>query len=157
MLGGTGSHAALGGSSFDDARMPAMRRLRLALVPAAAAILSACVSTGTAPEHLGPLFCRADPALVGVWHSTRMSQLGPASMTLAFECDCTYRAKTRVFWLIAVRETGRYWQRNGRLSLSRASGAVTAWPWKVEGGRLLLEEAEGEVHAYRRTRERRCR
>jgi hypothetical protein len=125
-------------------------RLRLVLILAAAVLVSGCVSTATAPAHLGPLFCRADPELVGTWRSYRMSQLGPGWMTFAFDCDCTYVATVRTVFIIH-REKGRYWSQPGRLSFSRANGAVTTWPFTIEDGRLLLEESAGEVHAYRGT------
>jgi hypothetical protein len=50
---------------------------------------------------------------------------------------------------MVYREKGRYWSQPGRLSFSRANGAVTTWPFTLEGGRLLLEEFEGEVHSYK--------
>lgn len=132
-----------------------LRRLPLAIALAAAALVSGCISTGTAPAHLGPGFCRADPELVGTWRSFRMSQLGPAWMTFALDCDCTYVATARTLFLFH-REKGRYWSEPGGLSVSRANGTVTTWPFTIEDGRLLLEEYEGEVHSYRR-RAKRCR
>jgi hypothetical protein len=132
------------------ARLKMLDRLRLVLTLAAAVLISGCVSTATAPAHLGPRFCRADPALVGTWSSYRMSQLGPGWMTFTLDCDCTYVATVRTVFMIH-REKGRYWSQPGRVSFSRANGAVTTWPFTFEDGRLLLEEYPGEVHGYKGT------
>lgn len=132
-----------------------LRRLTVAVALAAAALVSGCISTGTAPAHLGPGFCRADPELVGTWRSFRMSQLGPAWMTFALDCDCTYVATVRTLFMV-YREKGKYWTEPGGLSSSRANGTVTTWPFTIEDGRLLLEEYEGEVHSYER-RAKQCR
>lgn len=59
-----------------------------------------------------------------------------------------YVARVRTLFTIH-REKGRYWSEPGRLSLSRANGTDTTWPFRIENGRLLLEEFEGEVHSYR--------
>jgi hypothetical protein len=115
---------------------------------AAATLFSGCYSTGTAPPHLGPSLCRADPELVGTWRSYRMSQLGPGWMTIALDCDCTYVATVSTLFMIH-RERGRYWSEPGALSLSRANGSITTWPFTLEDGRLLLEEFEGDVHSYK--------
>jgi hypothetical protein len=132
------------------AQLKALDSLRLVLTLAAAVLISGCISTATAPAHLGPLFCRADPELVGTWRSSRMTQLGPGAMTFTLDCDCTYVATARALFVVH-REKGRYWSQPGRLSFSRANGAVTTWPFTIEDGRLLLEESAGEVHAYRGT------
>jgi hypothetical protein len=121
--------------------------LLLAMV-AASTLASGCYSSGTAPPHLGPRSCRADPELVGTWRSFRMSQVGPAWMTYTLDCDCTYVAKVRILFM-THSEKGRYWSEPGNLSLSRANGSVTTWPFTIEDGRLLLEEFEGEVHSYK--------
>ena len=123
---------------------------------AAAALLAGCVSAGTAPDHLGPRFCRADEDLVGTWKSDRPSQLGPASMTFELRCDCTYRMRGGPFWM-SVRERGRFWTAQGHLHLSRASGEITRWPFRLESGELVLEEHEGEVFSYRKTADADCR
>ena len=76
-------------------------------------------------------------------------------MRFSFECDCTYEARTRVF-LMSIRESGVYSVDDGQLSLSRASGKVTTWPFQLEGDQLVLEESSGESHPYRRVEHRRC-
>lgn len=132
------------------ARPKGLDRLRPVLAVAAAVLASGCISTATAPAHLGPLFCRADPELVGTWRSPRMTQLGPGAMTFTLGCDCTYVATARALFVVH-REKGRYWSERGRLSLSRANGSITTWPFTIEDGRLLLEESAGEVHRYEGT------
>ena len=129
---------------------PAILRRGLLLLALAVAtvLVSGCYSSGTAPPHLGPRSCRADPELVGTWRSYRLSQVGPAWMTFALDCDCTYVSRVRTLFM-THREKGRYWNEPGRLSFSRANGTVTTWPFRIENGRLLLEELEGEVHSYR--------
>lgn len=142
--------SAAAASSAGLGESKAVPRRRLALTLAAAVLVSGCVSTATAPAHLGPLFCRADPELVGTWRSSRMTQLGPGAMTFTLDCDCTYVATARALFVVH-REKGRYWSERGRLSLSRANGSITTWPFAIEDGRLLLEESAGEVHSYRGT------
>jgi hypothetical protein len=113
-------------------------------------LLTGCVSTSTAPPSLGPEVCTPDPELVGTWKSSRSSQLGPASMTFRFHCDCTYLAKTRLFLIRGIHENGAYWVEDGQISMSRATGEVTTWAFELDGDRLLLEEHENETHAYER-------
>lgn len=105
------------------------------------------MSTSVAPSGAGPDGCVVDPRFPGIWKSRRTSQLGPATMNFVFRCDCTYETTTRVL-AMGLRETGTYWFDNGRLSFSRASGKTTSWPFAFDGGRLLLEEHEDEVHVY---------
>ena len=84
-----------------------------------------------------------------------MSQLGAASMTFAFNCDCTYESRAR-FLLMSVREKGSYWVEDGKLFTSRASGEITTWPFRFDGEKLVLEESEAEMHAYQRKAARQC-
>lgn len=125
--------------------------MSLAAAAVAGVLAGGCVSTMEAPPGLSAGPCEPEAALVGTWRSTRFSQLGPAVMTFRFDCDCTYVAKTHLLFA-SLRERGTYGVREGRLSLSRASGKITAWPFRLEAGRLLLEEHDEEVHAYTRRR-----
>jgi hypothetical protein len=76
-------------------------------------------------------------------------------MKFAFDCDCTYESRTRVF-LMSIRENGAYWAKDGQLFFSRASGQITAWPFRFEADRLILEEASSESRTYQRTERRQC-
>ncbi|MDX1631737.1 MAG: hypothetical protein R3234_07740, partial [Thermoanaerobaculia bacterium] len=87
--------------------------------------------------------------LPGTWKSRRWSQLGPASMTFAFHCYCTYESTVSSLF-VRSRESGAFWTREDRLSFSRASGRVTTWPFGFEDDRLLLREHENETRVYER-------
>jgi hypothetical protein len=77
-------------------------------------------------------------------------------MTFHLNCDCTYVAKARLFLFMSIREKGAYWVEDGRISLTRASGEVTSWPFRLDAGQLLLEEHHDEVHTYTRRSARIC-
>ena len=127
----------------------------LLLTTAQCFFLAACVSTSVAPPELYPATCSIDARFPGTWKSNRLSQIGPASMTFRFDCDCTVRSKARVL-AMSIREEGAYWVENDSLSFTRASGEVTVWPFRFENDQLLLQEHEDEVYAYKRKAELRC-
>ena len=83
-----------------------------------------------------------------------MTQLGPASLRLSFDCRCGYRARTALLFGVH-RDAGGYTATAGTLTLSRASGALTTWRYDVDGERLTLVE-NGETHAWRRVRHEAC-
>ena len=124
-------------------------------VLALGAVLSGCVSTSVAPPDLGPGTCVLDNRFPGTWKSTRSSQVGPASVSFTFGCDCSYESRSRVL-LMSLREQGSYWADDGQLSFSRASGQVTTWSFRFEGDRLILQEGGNEAHSYERTKPRQC-
>ena len=135
-------------------------RLRQDLIPLLFSLFAlvplGCVSMSTAPPNLIPDECAFDSRLPGTWKSDRRSQLGPATMQFSFGCDCSYESRSRVFLFMSIRESGAYSAKNGQLSLSRAVGTVTTWPFRFDGDRLILEEFSNEAHDYRRTKQRPC-
>lgn len=118
-------------------------------------LVSACASTSVAPPSLAPAHCSIDHRLPGKWKSTRSSQMGPASMTFEFNCDCTYLSRGRVLAFF-IREKGAFWVEDEALHLTRASGDTTVWPLSFEGDVLMLTEYQGEVHDYHRKASRTC-
>ena len=90
-----------------------------------------------------------DEEVVGVWKSSRVSQLGPARMRFDLRCDCTYESKVGLLSM-RIREEGYYRVGEGEIDFLRPEGG-TEWPYELRDGKLLLTEAPGEVHEYRRS------
>lgn len=126
------------------------------VVGAAALVFGGCLRTSAAPQNVGPTECNIDQRLPGIWTSARRSQLGSARMLFEFDCDCRYRSGVRLFLFMRVREEGRYWTSDGELSFSRATGEITSWPYRFQGGNLVLEEYPGEEEVYRRRAAKSC-
>lgn len=137
-------------------RVRAVHNLKPLAALAAVFLLLGCTSQGVAPAHLGPSSCTVDERFPGTWKSSRRSQLGPATMTFRFRCDCSYTAIARLFILMRIREQGVYWVEDGRLKLSRASGEVTEMPFSFHDEAIVLVEHENEKHTYTRTSSRDC-
>lgn len=127
--------------------------LRAAIATFALGTLSCVSSSGTAVALDG---CEHDPRLLGSWRSYRVSQLGPAWMSLSFDCRCVYRMSGQLMWM-RIREEGNYRLAEGALVFTRASGTETPLPYRFEGESLVVEEHPGEFHRYKRTSRRECR
>jgi hypothetical protein len=120
----------------------------------ATGLLTACTSSSLPPERLEAARlesarCKTDPRLAGTWSSYRTSQLGPGWMRFTFGCDCTYSSRVQLLWM-RISERGIYHLEDGEIVLERPGGETTRWPVELDGERLSLEEAPGEVHAYER-------
>lgn len=114
-----------------------------------------CLSAGTSRFVQDRGACVTPPALAGQWYSSRASQMGAASMTFTFTCDCRYTTRAGSGFA-RVTERGEYRVENGSIILSRAS-AETSWPFELDGDTLRLTEAAGETHEYSRTARTACR
>lgn len=77
-------------------------------------------------------------------------------MTLHFDCGCVYRSRVGLLFT-RIREEGNYRVAEGAIRFTRPSGEGTAWPYRFEGDRLVIEEEPGEVYAYERIAEGSCR
>lgn len=117
-------------------------------------LITGCFSAGGPPEVPAAGTCAPDDALTGEWTDRRMSQLGPGWVRLALRCDCTYTMRIQLLWS-RIREEGVYRVEDGELVLQRESGE-TRWSFELDGDRLSLEEAAGEVHPYRLASDLRC-
>lgn len=115
-----------------------------------AMVSAGCTSIKLATPRLSPADCATDPALIGTWTSTRMTQVGPGSMRVTFNDDCTFAVRAQLP-VRRVNEQGQYRVSGGRIEFYRSSG-VTHWPFSFDGPRLLLTESVDEVHAYSRER-----
>jgi hypothetical protein len=123
-----------------------MRAIRVALV-AAGLFVTGCASIRYAPSPPS-MACATDAALVGVWTDARLTQLGPAWVRFSFGADCAFRTRVQLLYF-RFTESGRYSAENGVVTFDRQSGA-TRWPYRVDAGRLVLQEARDERHVYRR-------
>jgi hypothetical protein len=121
----------------------------LALAILATGTLS-CVSYMRVLPERRPASCAVDPALFGVWSSRRASQLGPARMTLRFNCDCSYRAWATALMALRLREDGYYRVDGDRVVMMRANGGETRWRYRLVDAGLEVEEAPGELYLYQR-------
>ncbi|MEK6371264.1 MAG: hypothetical protein AABO58_01080 [Acidobacteriota bacterium] len=111
--------------------------------------LTACMTTTGRAAHITS--CSDDYALLGSWRSYRMSQLGPGWMAITFEDGCRYHTAAQLLFA-RVKERGNYHVEDGVVILTRSSGAETRWPYRLEGGKLFLQESPDETHAYERVR-----
>lgn len=119
-----------------------------------AVISGACATRGLDPRVTSTGPCTVDSGFAGTWTDMRMTQLGPAWVKFTFECDCTYESRVQLLWM-RIRERGRYHAQSGRVRFVRPSGEVT-WGYRLEGGRLELEEAPGDLRRYARAQGRSC-
>lgn len=120
----------------------------------AALLVAACASIGELPETPDAGSCETASALAGTWTDRRMSQLGPSWVRLSLSCECTYTMRIQLLWF-RLREAGVHRVAGEELVFERESGE-TRWPFVLEGDRLSLEEAPGEVHEYRLAAAVRC-
>ena len=93
--------------------------------------------------------------LAGTWTSTRATQLGPAEATLTLGCDCRYESRIVVLGR-TIDERGTFTAAEEALAFRRQSGQTTTWPYRLDGGRLMLTEHPTETHAYERVSAETC-
>ena len=99
--------------------------------------------------------CAIEPGLAGTWTSTRATQLGPGEVTLTLGCDCRYESRVIVLGR-TIDERGTFAAAGQALAFGRQSGATTTWPYRLDGGRLMLTEHPTETHAYERVSAETC-
>lgn len=119
-----------------------MRALLLVFVT----LIAGCV---TSSRHVAPpASCDGVANVAGTWRDHRMSQLGPARVTLIVRCDCTFDATIQGLFM-RVKQQG---------TLDGAAlhfGEKTRWPFALEGETLVIEEA-GERHEFTRVARASC-
>ena len=93
--------------------------------------------------------CSPAPEVVGSWKSYRTSTLGPAWMSITFNCDCTARVVSQLLFMRYTEEV-RYRIENGDVVFTREH-SETRWPFSLEPGALVVREAADESHRYTRT------
>jgi hypothetical protein len=126
-----------------------MRRHRVVLIIVTGALAAACASIRLPAPRLVGEQCVIDPALVGTWTDSRMSQLGPGWAKFTFRCDCSF--STRIQLLFArITESGQYRASGGQIQFERASGGGSPLPYRFDGGRLHLTEYASETYEYKR-------
>jgi len=123
-----------------------MRAVHVAVLLAGLSLLG-CASIHTPPVS-EPATCNPDASLAGVWTDARMTQLGPAWVRFSFGADCAFTSRVQLLYA-RITESGRYAAADGVVTFERRSG-TTRWPYRVDGGRLVLQEAATERHIYRR-------
>lgn len=131
---------------------PLPRRLLPTLV---ILVLTGCASSSLPVERLQSARCSVDEQLTGTWKSYRTSQVGPTWMRFTFGCNCTYSSRVQLLWM-RISEMGVYRVEDGAIVAERPDGETTRLPFTLEDERLLVEEAPGEEHAYRRVRDLDC-
>jgi hypothetical protein len=131
-------------------------RATVLLLTVLCALTTACVTSAPANAHVTQAgHCDARPEVAGTWRSFRVSQAGPAWMTLTVHCDCTYETTVQLVWM-RIRESGAVSSADGTLTFVRPNGNTTSWPYRLDGDKLHVEESPGEEHEYRRLRGGRC-
>jgi hypothetical protein len=129
---------------------------RILLIALCLSSLTSCISArGGDPRLLSAPECKLGRDVAGTWRSFRSSQMGPAWMTVTLGCDCTYRTAVQLLWLRVVEE-GVANYHGDEIVFTRKSGSETRWPYRLQGGRLLLTESPTEEHGYRRVRHADC-
>jgi len=96
-------------------------------------------------------WCRPDGALTGAWRNSRMTSLGPVRAHVAFTADCKYRMALNGLFF-RIREEGAFRVENDAIVFSRENGSETRWPYRIEGGRLVLQESPKESWTYDRVK-----
>lgn len=120
-----------------------MRRLLLVFVM----LTAGCVTSGTT-DVAPPASCDGAANVAGTWRDHRMSQLGPARVTLTLRCDCTFDATIQGLFMRV--------KQNGTVDATTLQfGESTRWPFALEGETLVLHEA-GERHEFARVSKRNC-
>ena len=127
---------------------------RMLAVAVLVGVAAGCSTTSSAPPASSNASCIAG-TVAGTWKDFRMTQLGPAWLTLRLGCDCTYDSTSQLLWM-RVNERGRYLVTGSEIAFERASGEATTWPFRLEGESLLLTEAPGEDRTYRRSQRASC-
>jgi hypothetical protein len=119
-----------------------------ALVLLLGLLAGGCV-TG-APDAVAPSSC-ADPSPVaGTWRDHRMTQVGPAYVTVTFRCDCTFESTIQGL-VMRVKQKGTYDTAARELRF----GDATTWPFELVSNTLVIHEA-GERHEFGRVASQSC-
>jgi hypothetical protein len=111
-------------------------------------LLAAGCVTG-APDAVAPSSCPDPSSVTGTWRDHRMTQVGPAYVTMTFRCDCTFEATIQGL-MMRVKQKGTYDTAAGELRFSDAN-----WPFELVSNTLVIHEA-GERHEFGRVETRNC-
>ncbi len=116
--------------------------------------------TGVPPGRPKPpqLPCDRDDRLIGTWMSgVHMSQLGPGSESLTYNCDCTFRGRSMILLLILpvyAADGGWYTASNGKLATNVGYGRTES-SYHFEGKTLVVQQG-ASVMRYHNVRHRSC-
>ena len=114
-----------------------------------AVTLTGCASFTLPAPRLTPAQCTTEPALVGTWTDTRLTQLGPAWEKISFSADCSFDQRAQLLFF-RFTESGQYRVENGRIQFERQGGRRYV-PYRFDDDTLVLTDAPGEELTYRRS------
>ncbi len=124
---------------------------------AATLFLSVLIAGGCASVHRtgqAPSTCTTIPSIIGTWRSYRLSQVGPAWMTMTLGCDCTSRVTAQLLFT-RYSEEG-YYRIEDRTIVFIRKNSTTQWPFAFVDGRLTVTEAATEQHSYEQVASKQC-
>lgn len=115
-------------------------------------IAGGCASvrrTGQAPSS-----CTTRPEVIGTWRSYRLSQVGPAWMTMTLGCDCTSRITAQLLFTRYSEES--YYRIEDETIVFIRQKSTTEWPFVLSDGRLAVTEGATERQTYEQVSSKRC-
>ena len=102
--------------------------------------------------------CDRDDRLIGTWTSgVHMSQLGPGSEILTYNCDCTFKGRSMILMAILpvyAADGGWYTASDGKLATDVGYGRTES-SYHFEGKTLVIQEG-ASVMRYHNARHRSC-